>query len=129
MTQKESILHWRQGAQDAMEAAELLQRAGKHALALFHCHLAAEKSLKAEYIREKDDAPPKTHVLLEIALALSCPWTDREKEQLNQLSLFAVAARYDELDEKQAGELEESVQWWIDETKKIFAHFTDDHKE
>lgn len=121
MTREQGIAHWKQGAQDAIEAAELLLRGGKHALALFHCHLAAEKILKAEYIREKDKAPPKTHDLLSIALELARPWTEEEQKKLTDLTNFAVAARYDDLEWGSEQEAIENVQWWITEVKRI--HF------
>jgi HEPN domain-containing protein/predicted nucleotidyltransferase len=114
MTQQESIEKWRRGAQDAIEAAELLQRDGKHALALFHCHLAAEKALKAAYVKEKNSPPPKTHDLLSIALTLSKPWSEAEQRKLNDLTTFAIAARYDDLGWEDDKEATQNVQWWLD---------------
>jgi HEPN domain-containing protein len=124
MTKAESMHRWKKGAQDAIEIAVICLREGKNALALFHCHLAAEKLLKAVYIGEKDTDPPKTHMLLDIALELSYRWTDEEKKQLNKLTTFAVAARYDELEELQNKEPEESVQWWIESVQKLFINLS-----
>ena len=127
MTQKESIRHWKQGAQDAIEAAELLQRNGKHALALFNCHLAAEKILKAQYIAEKDAAPPKTHNLLSIALELSRPWPEDEKEQLRELTTFAFKARYEDVEWDGRDEALQNADWWIRIVRTLITHY--DHEE
>lgn len=127
MTQEQSIAHWKQGAQDAIEAAELLLHGGKHPLALFHCHLAAEKILKAEYIREKDAAPPKTHNLLSIALELSRPWSEEEKEQLRELSTFAFKARYEDVEWDDRDEALQNADWWIRTVRTLISHY--DHEE
>ena len=111
MTNEQSVEHWRKGAQDALEAAELLLQGKKHALALFHCHLAAEKALKAAYIQQKDARPPHSHDLLEIALSLSYPWSEDIQKQLRELSTYAIEARYDDIEWEH--DPNEDVQWWI----------------
>ena len=96
MTHEDAIAHWKKGAKDALEAAEILTREGKYSLALFHCHLTVEKALKATFIKEKDVNPPPTHDLLQIALQLRRSWSEKEKEFLGLLTEYAVSARYDD---------------------------------
>ena len=96
MTTKDVIAHWRKGAQDALEAASLLEKDGKHELALFHCHLAVEKALKASVMELTAKPHPKVHNLGRLAVLLRADWTDDERELFDTLSEFAVAARYDD---------------------------------
>mgnify|MGYP005741107187 CR=1 FL=1 len=125
VTRDERIAHWQEGAHDALDAAMVLLREGKNALALFHCHLAAEKALKASYIADNDAVPPHTHKLLNLALELKEQWSDEDQKLLNDLTVFAIAARYDDdLTEDQTAP--ENVQWWIDQVQTILSRLEDD---
>jgi len=96
MTQQEASDHWRKGARDAIDMAQLGYENGKFALSLFHCHLAAEKILKAVYINERKQDPPPTHHLLSLALQLRHQWSRDEEQKLIDLTDYAIAARYDD---------------------------------
>ena len=58
MSLSEIVDHWKQGAKDSLQVAELCIEAQKYEHALFNLHLATEKALKAVYIAEHDDAAP-----------------------------------------------------------------------
>ena len=90
MTQQEIVDHWRKGAQDAFDAACVLEQKEKYALALFHCHLAIEKALKALYIQKFDGIPPKTHDLLQLLEKLTLSLNVRQRELLDELSDFVT---------------------------------------
>ena len=112
MTQAEALRHWQQGAIDALESAQLLHDAGKYALALFHCHLACEKGLKAAFVEQKKDAPPATHNLLHIAKELDCNLSETQEDTLSDLTDYAVDARYDDPEwAKQKATKENSAHW------------------
>jgi HEPN domain-containing protein len=96
VTEADVVLHWRKGAKDALEAAELLHREGKYALAMFDVHLAVEKALKAAIMEKTRQPHPRIHDLLALADLLSRAWTDDEHDLFDSLSDFAVAARYDD---------------------------------
>jgi HEPN domain-containing protein len=119
MTQAETVAHWRKGATDSLELAELAHGAGKYALALFHCQLAVEKALKVAIIAEQDAAPPPTHDLLELAHVLQRPWTDEQQTLLDVLSDFAILARYggEEWEEAQATERASAL--WLSQSKQF----------
>lgn len=69
---------------------------GQYSGALFHCHLAVEKGLKALYMEQCRKDAPMTHDLLQIALQLQKSWTEEDKKLFADLTEYAVAARYDD---------------------------------
>jgi HEPN domain-containing protein len=96
VTEADVIAHWRKGAREELQSAALLHDGGRYSAALFHCHLAVEKALKALYMEQHRKEAPLTHDLLQIALQLPRMWTDDEKTALADLTEYAVAARYDD---------------------------------
>ncbi len=96
MTETEVIAHWRKGAWDEWKSAQLLCDGGQYAAALFHCHLAVEKALKARFMARHRREAPLTHDLLQIALQLDRAWTQPERQLLADLTGYAIAARYDD---------------------------------
>ena len=96
MTHKEIIHHWQRGAEQSLRLAELGLKEKTYSLVLFHCSLAVEKALKALYIEEHDASPPATHNLHFLAKKLHRSWSKREENLLEELTEFAVAARYDD---------------------------------
>ena len=96
MTEADVIAHWRSGAKNELQSAMLLQKGKQYAAALFHCHLAVEKGLKALFMEQHRKEAPLTHDLLQIALQCNRTWTDDEKKLFADLTGYAVAARYDD---------------------------------
>ena len=96
MTTKDVIAHWHKGAKSALRIAALAQKVGEHELALFHCHLAVEKALKAAIMERTGKPHPKVHNLSRLAPLLGDEWTEDERELFDALSAFAIAARYDD---------------------------------
>jgi HEPN domain-containing protein len=96
MTETEVIAHWRKGARDELASARLLCDGGQYPGALFHCHLAVEKALKARFMEQHRREAPLTHDLAQIALQLDRTWTEAEKQLLADLTGYAIAARYDD---------------------------------
>ena len=90
------IAHWRKGASDSLSLAKRAHTDGSYALALFHCQLAVEKALKALYMDERREAVPPTHNLVLIAGGLKHSWSVEERRELDYLTQYAVAARYDD---------------------------------
>ncbi len=127
MTRDETIAHWRNGANDSLEVARLAHAARKYALTLFHCHLAVEKALKAAYVEERDEAPPPTHHLLRLASQLQQPWTEEYEWALNDLTRFAVAARYDDPGWAEREATEQSAAAWIARTEQLLPLISHGH--
>lgn len=115
MSQEEMIAHWQKGSTDALEAAAILLAAEKYALSLFNCHLAVEKHLKALYISKDDSDPPPTHNLPLLAEAISTTWNEDEMHMLNNLTDYAVAARYDDPEWARLQATKENAKRWLDQ--------------
>jgi len=95
MTQQNAILHWKRGADDAIQSARLLFDGKQYQHTLFMCHLAVEKALKAAWIKRQDtEEPPQTHDLLKLATALNREWEDEQLLQFEILTRFVIDARY-----------------------------------
>lgn len=125
MTQKDAAMHWQQGAQEELTAARVLHEGKQYRQALLLCHLAVEKALKATYIREHDDEPPKTHNLVALARRLSSfDWSQEEIDELDELSDFVIDARYADPPwaEETATEARSSV--WLERTAQYLSRLS-----
>jgi len=60
---------WLQASED-LKTAEVLLEAGRFYASVFFSQQAADKALKALYIHEKAEVPPRTHNLLDLLEAL-----------------------------------------------------------
>ena len=114
MTEADVITHWRKGARESLQLATHAQKDKSFALALFHCHLAVEKALKAQYMEEHRKEPLPTHNLVLLAHELARPWTEEEIRKLDYLTQYAVAARYDDPFWAEREATEENGAHWID---------------
>lgn len=120
MTQQEAIAHWRKRAHAELDAARLLFEKGTINLCgavLFHCHLALELALKAEYIRTHDDAAPFSHDINELANAVREGWHKQEKIAFEQLTEFAVLARYGDEEWYDKNATREKAGAWLKRTE------------
>lgn len=114
MTQQDAIHHWLHGAQEELDSARVLQKSGKYLQALFHCHLAVEKALKAKWIAERNAADvPHTHDLLRLAEELKQEWTEEQKTLLETMTRFVIDARYADPGRAEAYATRDHVQMWI----------------
>jgi len=94
---KKHIEHWRNGADEAIETAEILLSKKKIAFGLFFCHFAIEKQLKSQFIFHNNDFPPKTHNLLYFTKNIGIEITDDIKLFFSELMAFKIEGRYPEL--------------------------------
>ena len=92
MVRKEAI-EWLRAAEDDLEDARVLLRAGRYAGAAFHAHQAAEKALKAVIIAVRRELPPRIHNLLELARILGIE-DEQLIEALRRLNPHYRVARY-----------------------------------
>jgi HEPN domain-containing protein len=95
VTTAQLIAHWRKGAKDALHLAKRAAADGLYELALFHCHLAVEKALKAAIMEKTGEPHAKVHALAHFASTLRTEWSPDDRELLDTLSDVAVAARKD----------------------------------
>ena len=113
MTTAQVITHWRKGARDALRLAKHAADDGLYELALFHCHLCIEKALKAALMEKTGKPHPKVHALAQLATALHENWSKDDREMLDTLSDFAVAARYDDPAWAERFATAQNAQKWI----------------
>lgn len=122
MSQDEAIQHWLDGAEKSLRAAQVLHADGNEELALFHCHLTVEKTLKALYVLEKDAAPPLTHDLTTIASAIDDDDLKKMFDDFKTMSTFAVASRYDDVEILEDEVLPPRVDYWIDFSNSLLTY-------
>jgi HEPN domain-containing protein len=124
MTQVEAFEIWKKGAIEALDSAEKLFEYGKYDHCLFMLHLAVEKSLKALFIRLKNEAPPFTHNLAFLSEKSDIEIDEQMKKDLVEISGFNVAGRYEEYktDLYKKATLEYSSKWMV-RGKEIFNFF------
>jgi HEPN domain-containing protein len=116
VTDAQLVKHWRHGAKQSLRLATLAAEDGLYELALFHCHLAVEKALKAAIMEQSGEPHPKVHALLRLALLVHDDWSADERELFDALSEFAVAARYDDPDWAKRYATAATARTWIKRT-------------
>ena len=74
--------------------AETLYKNGKYDWCLFAGHLVIEKVLKAFYVRDIEELPPRIHNLLRLAERTNLILSDEQKLLLGEINRFNIEARY-----------------------------------
>lgn len=123
MTQEETISHWRREAMGSLTMAKAGLKEKEFSMSLFHCHLAIEKALKAEYISMFDKDHPYTHDLLELALMIKEEWTEMDKSMFSELTDYAIAARYSDPEWAKEFSTEDNASQWINKTEEFLSSF------
>lgn len=90
MAIKEHINYWLKTAAHDMEAAETLFQNRKYDWCLFIGHLVIEKILKAFYVRDKQEIPPKMHNLVTLTENTNLSLSDEQMVFLANLNGFFI---------------------------------------
>lgn len=122
MTQEDAIKHWRREAQGSLTMARAGLREKEYTLALFHCHLAIEKALKARYMEERGEAAPFSHDLQYLASLLVGEPIGAHRTLLQELGKFSVQARYSDPFWAEAQATEAQTSEWIEKTTALLSH-------
>jgi len=61
------IKYWIDSAEHDLDVAESLFANAKYDWCLFIAHLVLEKTMKALYVKHKNDFPPRTHDLVRLS--------------------------------------------------------------
>ncbi len=94
--EKEQLIKaWVRSAKEDLETAKGLVSLKRYMGALFFCHLALEKVLKAAYVKANDRYPPPTHKLAKLAKEAKVEVSEEQVDYLNEITTFNVEARYD----------------------------------
>lgn len=124
MTETDAVQAWKLSAIEDMELGEDLLTLGKNAHALFFLHLALEKIIKGVHQHFKHEPSLFIHDLSKLAVNAGIKASEREKLQLDEISTFNVAARYDifklRLYQKATPEY---TKMWMMSGKKLFEKY------
>lgn len=112
-----------------MEVAETLFQNQKYDWCLFIGHLVIEKTLKAFYVRDKQEMPPKIHNLVKLAENTKLSLTEDQCAFLADVNDFNIEARYpdakfsfyqtctSEFTEGQFSKIKEMYKWLLSQMK------------
>jgi HEPN domain-containing protein len=121
MTEAEAVKAWKDSATENLETADDLLKLGKKHHALFFLHLALEKMLKGLHQRLKHQPSLHIHDLYKLAIETGLETSEEEKAELDEISTFNVAARYDIFKERLYHKAtEEFADKWMKIGKKLF---------
>jgi len=90
------IKYWLDSADNDLDAAKSLFLSEKYDWCLFIGHLVLEKILKAFYVLNNNEIPPKTHNLLKIAEAADIDLSEEQIVFLDEVNDFNLEVRYPE---------------------------------
>jgi HEPN domain-containing protein len=94
LEQKKHIEYWLDSADHDLDVAETLFQNGKYDWCLFVGHLVIEKTLKAFYVCDNQQSPPKIHNLPRLAAKTMLPLSEEQKTFLADINDFNLEARY-----------------------------------
>ncbi len=94
MNKKEHIEYWLKSAQHDLDVAEALFQNQKYDWCLFIGHLVLEKTLKAYYVMQYNQLPPKTHNLVRLAEISNINLEEEQKLFLDEVNDFNLEIRY-----------------------------------
>jgi len=95
-SERQVIKYWLTGSKEDFDTAEILYQNKKYHHALFFCHLSIGKILKAIIVRSTKAAPPLIHDLVRLAEKAAVPLSERQKNELAEITTFNIGARYDD---------------------------------
>ena len=129
MNIKQNIDYWLKSAAHDLDVAETLFRNQKYDWCLFIGHLVIEKTLKAFYVRDKQEMPPKIHNLLRLAENTKLALDKEQLQFLAEVNRFNIEARYNdykfkfqklctaEFTEQQFSKIKEMYEWLLSRMK------------
>ncbi|MFH0765418.1 MAG: HEPN domain-containing protein [Calditrichota bacterium] len=91
------VTYWRTTAAEELEVAGDLLKKKRARQALFFCHLALEKYLKALVCRTISDVPPRIHNLVKLAEYANLELTKEQKLFLTEMNSYNIEGRYPEI--------------------------------
>ena len=91
---RKQIDYWQAGAFSDFETAEILIANKKYIHSLFFCHLCIEKILKAQFVKQTGEIPPKSHNLNYIQELAQVGVTEEQKVLMSVLMKYQLEGRY-----------------------------------
>lgn len=129
MTEAEAVQAWKDSAVENLGTAEELLKLGKKHHALFFLHLALEKILKGLHQYLKHQPSLYIHDLYKLAVASGLKISEEERGELDEISTFNVAARYDIFKQRLYRKAtKEFTDKWMKIGKKLFNRYLEAYK-
>lgn len=129
MTETEAVQAWKDSAVDNLETAEELLKLGKRHDALFFLHLSLEKILKGLHQFIKHQPSLYIHDLYKLAIEAGLEISKEEREALDEISTFNIAARYDIFKQKLYHKAtQEFTEKWMETGRKLFNKYLEELK-
>lgn len=129
MNIKLNIDYWLKSAAHDLDVAGTLFLNQKYDWCLFIGHLVIEKTLKAFYVRDKQEMPPKIHNLVRLAENTKLALDKEQLQFLAEVNRFNIEARYNdykfkfqklctaEFTEEQFSKIKEMYKWLLFQMK------------
>ena len=95
MDKSELLTYWIESSDTDYKAMNHLFEKGDYSWSLFVGHLVIEKLLKACFVKYVSSEPPKIHNLLRLVEKGKLQLTDDQRNQIDTITAFNMAARYD----------------------------------
>ncbi|TSC88174.1 MAG: HEPN domain-containing protein [Microgenomates group bacterium Gr01-1014_16] len=116
---KDEAKIWLEQAEDSLKDAEYLYTGSRYSMAVYCCHQALEKILKACIIQFANQLPPKSHNLDALARQTTLEFPDSWLEDLAEITHHFWRVRYPDF-QKFVYTSKESVKPTYDKTKEVF---------
>ncbi|MCK4760980.1 MAG: HEPN domain-containing protein [Candidatus Aminicenantes bacterium] len=97
------VKHWLAQGKEDIETADIMFRSKRWKYTIFMCRQSVEKYLKAIFLKNKGEFPPRIHNLFRLAEKIDKTlFPDGYLEFLSELSLYYIQSRYPEDIDKMA---------------------------
>ena len=118
MKKDELVKYWAESSDNDFSTMNHLFEKKDYHWSLFIGHLVVEKLLKAYYVLNVGDYPPRTHNLLRLAEKSDMHLSEKQKDFLTTVTAFNLRARYDDYKmEFYKTCTRDFTEKWIDEIK------------
>ncbi|PIU37355.1 DNA-binding protein [Candidatus Roizmanbacteria bacterium CG_4_8_14_3_um_filter_34_9] len=115
---------WLKSSKEDYKIAEDLIDMKHYQWALFLCHIAIEKVLKASYIKINDQYPPPIHKLVKLATDCKIELSEEQVDDLREMTSFNIEARYDIIKDKLYKKAtKEYTKKYFQKTKNLLNYF------
>jgi HEPN domain-containing protein len=122
------VREWLETSDYDLETADAMLKAGRYLYVLFMCQQAVEKLLKAVFVKNKNELPPRVHNLSYLADSINLEVTDSERSLLNELNQFYLESRYPVERARLAGETDgQKAGAYLERTKEIVKCLKEKH--
>lgn len=114
------VLEWLKQADYDLDTAEFMAKGGRYFYAVFMCHLAVEKTLKALYQQKLQETPAKTHNLVYLLNRIGLRPDQDKSRVIARLNEANITTRYpDDIDKLQSDYTQEIATRLLGQTKEI----------